>query len=339
MKLSTPTIPFLAIPVLLLTLLTGCASKPTVPDWVVGDSNQYKSTQYLIGRGQGSSQEDARDRARADLSKIFQVTIAIDSEDVQKFKSDPSNENNYESHSSRRISTHTEQIIRGIQIAEHWQDPNTHSHYALAILPRLQTAASMRQQISQLDNDTSTHIEHSRQSTDLFVKIAAANLAIESQLERGSLQKSLQIVDITGRATQSPTSSAKLYSDMNALLKRVKIAPQVTGDAPAEFTEIISGALAKAGFMIDTGENPDFILKSKLTLTDLGVRDRWHWMRGNIELVLTETANNRVRGTKRWNIKGNAQDKAVTLKRTMNQADSVLKRELRTAVIEMATSH
>jgi len=344
MKPSTPTIHFwaihfLAIPALLLSLLTGCASKPTIPDWVIGDSNQYQSTQYLIGRGQGSTQEEARDRARADLSKIFQVAIAIDSEDVQKFKSDPSADNNYESHSSRRISTHTEQIIRGIQIAELWQDPDSQSHYALAILPRLQTAASMRQQLSQLDSDTNAHIEHSRQSTDLFVKIAAANLAIESQLERESLQKSLQIVDITGRASQSPTSSAMLYSDMNALLKRVKIAPQVTGDASSEFSEIISGALAKAGFMIDTGQHPDFILQSKLLLTDLGNRDGWHWMRGSIELVLTEAANDRVRGTKRWNIKGNAQGKSIAFKRTMNQADKVLKQELRSAVIEMATSH
>ena len=339
MKRLTPTIPVLAIPVLLLSLLTGCASKPTTPDWVVGNSKQYQDSQYLIGRGQGSTQEKARDRARADLSKIFQVAIAIDSEDIQKFKSDPAADNNYESHSSRRISTHSEQIIRGIQIAEHWQDPNTQSHYALAILPRLQTAASMRQQLSQLDSDTSTHIEHSRQSSDLFVKIAAANLAIESQLERESLQRSLQIVDVTGRATPSPTSSAKLRSDMNALLKRVKIAPQVADNTPAGFTKIISGALAKAGFMIDTGQSPDFILQSKLVLTDLGFRDGWHWMRGNIELALIESANDRVRGTKRWNIKGNAQDKAITLKRTMNQADTVLKQELRAAVIEMATSH
>ena len=339
MKLSTVVFPKLAIPVLFFSLLSGCASKPTVPDWVVGESNQYKNAQYLIGRGQGPTQEKARDRARADLSKIFQVAISIDSEDVQKFRADPSAENNYESHASRRISTHTDQIVRGIQIAEHWQDPNTQSHYALAILPRLQTATSMRQQLSEIDSNTQTHIEHSRQSTDLFVKIAAANLAVESQLERESLQKSLQIVDISGRATPSPTTSAKLYSDLNVLLKRVKIAPQVTDNSPDGFSVIVSGALAKAGFMIDTGQNPDFILQSKLLLTDLGKKDGWYWMRGSIELVLSEAADNRVRGSKRWNIKGSGQGKPFALKRTMNQADSVLKQELRAAIIEMVTSH
>jgi hypothetical protein len=55
--------------------------------------------------------------------------------------------------------------------------------------------------------------------------------------------------------------------------------------------------------------------------------------------VLIEKVNNRVHGTKRWNIKSNAQNKTVTLKRTMNRADSVLKLELRAALIEMTTSH
>ena len=91
--------------------------------------------------------------------------------------------------------------------------------------------------------------------------------------------------------------------------------------------------------MINNGLNPSFTLQSKLVLTDLGVKDGWHWIRGNIELVLIEKVNNRVHGTKRWNIKSNAQNKTVTLKRTMNRADSVLKLELRAALIEMTTSH
>ncbi len=335
MKLSA-----FAIIALMISLISGCASKPAVPDWVVGDSASYKSNQYLIGRGHASTQEEAKDRARADLSKIFQVAVTVDSEDIQKFRTDTAAEGGqYESQSSRHITTHTEQIIRGIQIAELWQDPNTQSHHALAILPRLQTAASLRQQISQLDSETSNHVEQSRKSTDLFLKIAAANQAVESQLEREALQKSLQVVDITGRATESPTSSAKLYSDMSELLKRVKIAPQTLENEPTGFSEIVSGALAQAGFMIDTGQNPEFLLQSKLDLTDLGFRDGWYWQRGTMEVTLIENANKRIRGTKRWNIKGNAPDKESAAKRTLNQADAVLKQELRAAIIEMANSH
>ena len=58
--------------------LAGCASQPT-PDWVAGDAREYPAHAYLVGRGQGPSGEEARDRARADLAKIFdaEVTAAL----------------------------------------------------------------------------------------------------------------------------------------------------------------------------------------------------------------------------------------------------------------------
>jgi len=321
-------------------LLGGCVSQPpAAPDWIAGDSAQYKSAQYLIGRGQAATQEEARDRARADLAKIFQVAVTAESEDVQKFKTVPAGPGQYESQASRRITTHTDQVIRGIQIAELWQDPATKNYHALAVLPRLQTAASLRQQISQLDEATGNHIEQSRKNSDLFLKIAAANLALEAQQERDALQKSLQVVDITGRGLESQWNSAKLKSDLDGLLKRVRIASQVASDSTPGLAEVVAGALAKAGFMIETGQNPDFVLQAKMDLADLGFKEGWYWQRGILEIALSETATGRVRGTRRWTVKSNAPDKESAAQRALNQADTILKQELRTTIIDMVNSH
>ena len=329
-----------AIFTFVLLFLSGCASdKPAPPDWITGDSANYKSAQYLIGRGQAPTQEEAKDRARADIAKIFQVAVVASSDDVQKFKSAGAEPGQYETQSSRSIATRTEQIVHGIQIAELWQDSATKNYHVLAVLPRLQAASSLRQQISQLDEATGNHIEQSRKNTDLFLKIAAANQAVESEQERELLQKSLQIVDITGRAPESQWNSAKLKSDLDGLLKRVRIASQVAADSTPGLAEIVSGALAKSGFMIETGQNPDFVLQSRMDLTDLGLKEGWYWQRGVLEITLSETATKRVRGTKRWIIKSNAPDKESSLKRALNQTDAVLKQELRTAIIDMANSH
>jgi len=327
-----------AMVALIFSLLCSCARQPpAAPDWIAGDSDRYKSSQYLIGHGQAATQEEAKDRARVDLAKIFQVAVLSDSEDVQEFKSAPAGQGQYENSVSRRITTSTEQIIRGIQIAEQWQDPATKNYYVLAVLPRLQAAASLRQQVRQLDEATAIHFEKSRKSSDLFQKIAAANLAVVSQQERDSLQKSLQVVDITGSGLASQWSSEKLKSDLDGLLKRVRIASQVTSDSTPGLTEVVAGALANAGFMIETGLNPDFVLLAQMKLADLGFQDGWYWQRGVLEVTLSESATNRVRGTKHWNVKGNAPDKDSAGKRALNQADAVLKQELRAAIIDMAT--
>lgn len=323
-----------------LMILTGCASQPTTsqPDWVTGDSATYKSAQYLLGRGQGSTQDDAKDRARADLAKIFQVAVVASSEDIQQFKTSGAAEGQYESQSSRSISTRTDQIVRGIQIAELWQDPASKDFHALALLPRLQTAASLRQQIGQLDDATGSYITQSRGNADLFLKIAAASRALESQRERDSLQKSLQVVDITGRGVEAQWNAAKLKADLDALLKRVRIASQVTADSTPGSAEIVSGALAQAGFMIETGQNPDFVLQARLNLVDVGVMEGWYWQRGTLEITLTEAANGRVRGTRRWDIKASATDRETSIRRALSQADAILKQELGPTIIGMATA-
>lgn len=332
-------LPVIFVFALMLSLLYGCASEPTTPDWVAGNSARYNSAQYLIGRGQAATQEEAKDRARADIAKIFQVAVVASSEDMQSAKSDSSGASHYEAQASRRISTRTDQIVRGIQIAELWQDPVNKEQHALAVLPRLQTAASLRQQIDQIDAATGKHIEQSRNSSDLFLKIAAASLALESEQERKSLQRSLQIVDPTGRGSESQWNSAKLSSDLDGLLKRVRIAAQISADSAPELAEVVSGALANAGFMIETGSDPDFVLQARMVLDDLGLQGGWYWQRGVLEVTLSEKASGRVRGTKRWTVKASAPDRESAAKRAVNQADAILKSELRPQIIDMVNSH
>lgn len=326
-----------------ILLSGGCATEPVQqpkPDWVDGDSASYQSTQYLVGRGMASTQEEAKDRARADLAKIFQVKVAVDSEDVQSFKTDSTGTGpgQYEGSASRRISTSTGQIVRGIQIVELWHDLANNNVHALAVLSRLQAAASLRQQINELDDATGTYIEQSQKNTDLFLKIGAASRAVDAQQERQVLQKSLQVLDPSGIGTEPKWDSTKLKADLDELLKRVRVASQVSIDSPQGLAEIVDGALAKAGFMIETGQKPDFILQARMNLTDLGFQDGWYWQRGTLEVTLSEAGSGRVRGTKHWPIKSSAQDRKSSIKRALDQADTVLKQDLGPAIIVMAGS-
>lgn len=330
----------LAVFAAVLSLLGGCATQISQPDWIAGNSTAYQNAQYLLGRGQASTQEGAKDRARADLTKIFQVAVTVSSEDAQKFKraAADTEPGQYEESSSRHISIRTDQIVRGIQVVELWQDPVTKNFHALALLPRLQAATSLRQQINQLDEDTRNYIEQSQKNSDLFLKIAAAQLAVQSQQGRATLQQSLRIVDASGRGLEPLWSSSKLRADLDELLKRVRLALQVTEDSPPGLQEIVAGALAQSGFLIEAGQNPDFVLQARMNLTDLGLQDGWYWQRGNLEITLSETTNGRVRGAKRWSVKGNAADRETAIKRTLDQVDRVLKQELRSAVIGLANS-
>ncbi len=318
----------------------GCVSRPTMPDWVNGPAEKYPGEQYLVGRGQAATAEEARDRARADLAKIFEVAVAVESEDIQTFrqKSDSAGKDakpagEYAAQASRRLTTRADHIIEGIQIAEVWQDPLTRTQHAFAVLPRLQASMRLRQEIERLDAATRKYLDESRAAADILMKIGAARHALEAQRERAGYQKSLRIVDPTGRGAESEWNTARLDADLADLLRRVRVAVQTAPDAPPGFAAAVSGAVAGAGFLIATGEKPEYVLVANLALEDLGLRDGWYWQRGALEVTLREMAANRVRVSRRWDIKVSAQDHAVSRQRALDQAAAFLKKDLRETLI------
>ncbi|MBI3546888.1 MAG: LPP20 family lipoprotein [Gammaproteobacteria bacterium] len=327
--------------VLSAVLLTACASP--MPDWVNSASKKYPSEQYLIGRGQAPKADEARDRARADLAKIFEVSVTVESQDVQIFRLQTAKDktaksaDEYPDQTSRQIITRADQIIEAIQIADVWRDPQIKTYHALAILPRQQATQRLRQEIARLDAVTGTYLETARNSGDPLRKIGATQQALDAQMQRVGYQKSLRNVDPVAQEKESAWSTAQLNADLSDLLKRAHIAVKVKADMPKGFAAQVERILAAAGFLIDTGEKPDYVLDTQLTLEDLGWREGQYWQRGILLISLRETANERVRGSKQWDIKAAAApDHAVSIQRARDQAVSILRKELRDSLLGFA---
>ena len=316
-------------------VLFGCASAPSTPDWVNGKSAKYPDNQYLVGRGQADAQEEARNRARADLAKILEVGVSAKSSDVTSFSSGP--EGKTESQISRSITTRTEQIVRGIQIPEGWQDPQTKSYYALAVLPRSQAAMGLRAEIDRLDAATQGYVQGARSAPDLLAQVASAAKALDSQRERDAVQRTLQVIDVSGLGVPPQQNSGQLAADLADLLKRVRMKPQAPGSQ--ELERMLSAALSAAGFVPESGDDAPYVLFGSLQLDDLGLINGWYWMRGTLEVQLAEKASGKVRGNKRWEIKTSSPQKATAQRRALDEADATLKRELRPAILGFAVGN
>jgi len=233
--------------------------------------------------------------------------------------------------------TRTDQIVRGIQIPEGWQDPQTKSYYALAVLPRSQAAMALRADIERLDAATQGYVQGARNTPDLLAQVASASRALDSQRERDAVQRALQVIDVTGLGVEPRQNSGQLAADLNALLKRVRMKPQAPGSQ--ELERMLSAALSAAGFVPEAGAAAPYVLLGSLQLDDLGVIDGWYWMRGTLEVQLTEAASGKVRGNKRWEIKTSSPQKATAQRRTLDEADATLKRELRPAILGFAVGN
>lgn len=322
-------------------LATGCASirNDGTPDWVAGKSARYPDSRYLVGRGQAADQQDARNRARADLAQIFETSVKVETSDVTRFSTsgNEGDKRRAESQVSRNIVTRTDQIVQGIQIAELWRDPKTGAHHALAVLPRQQAATALRQEIERLDGATRGYVEQARNMQDLLLRTAAADRALESQAARDAIQKTLRVVDLTGRGVEPEFNSGKLAADLDSLLKRVRVKPQTLAGEDPDLEAMLSGGLSAAGFAPAPEGEASYVLAGSLRLDDMGLIEGWYWTRGVLEVRLVEVTSGKVRGTRRWEVKGSARDKATARRRALDEANAILKRRLRATILGFAT--
>lgn len=322
---------------LLMPLLLGaCGSnvKPENmrPDWVLGQSAKYPAGSYLMGRGQADNMAVAKDRARADLAKIFSVNISEQSKDVSSYTQTGAGVQNT-ADVSRSISTGTNQVLSGVEISDTWQDPQSQQYYALATLSRAKADASLRQQITDLDASTQAYMSQANGSPDLFDKIAAATGAVNAQQTRAGLQTMLQVVDITGRGIPPQWPLGKLQGDRGALLKQLQITASADGSDADDVKKMLAGALANAGFTVQDGA--PYTLTASLNYGNLEPRNGWYWVTGRLQISMN--GGTRARGSRSWDLKVSATDQQLVHQRLMDQISQYLQSDLQDTVLGFAS--
>ncbi len=318
------------VPLLLLALIAaaGCAGRqsPPAPEWVYGDASDYPVTGYLIGRGQAGNAADARDRARADLAKNFEVAVVETSVDRSSHASGSDRASASESQQVvRELTTRIERVVRGVEIAEQWQEARNGEHHALAVLPRARAAQALRDEIAALDTATESYLTRARAQEELFSQLRLARQAVLSQRQREQLQRTLQVVDLTGQGVAARWSLVHLQADHDALLERISLRPESSGSHSVPVREMLAAALSQAGFTVSGAA--EFTVVARLDIDELTQREGWYWRNGVLEVSLRDRQGNSV-GTQRWMLREAATDPKVAQRRVMERAAEVLSREL-----------
>ena len=324
--------------ILLLSVFTACSQGPkpnAQPGWILGQDANYPSSSYLLGRGQGDNLAIAKDRARADLAKNFSVNVSEQLKDISAYTQSTAGPAKNSQDVSRSLSTRTDEMLRGVEIGETWQDPVTQEYYALAVLSRLKADAALRQQISDLDASTRSYLNQSQASNDLFVKIANATRAVDAQTTRTGLQQELQVVDITGRGMPPIWPLGQLQADRSALLARLKITAAATGQDADAVQPILAGALANAGFTVAGGG--DYTMTANLNYANLALRgDGWYWITGTLQVTLEANNGGQAHGVHRWEVKVSATDPQLVHQRLMDQIALDLNTDIQATILSFA---
>ena len=326
---------------LLSLFITACSftsndAKP--PDWINGQSKKYNRALYLTGQGSALTVADAKDRARSDLAKQFEVAIREQSLQSQTFTSEEVNGEAIQALDqkiSRQLLISTKRSLQAVEIAGQWHDPGHDMYYALAVLSRNKARHQFEQELRTLDQQARQRLQQAESESTLLTRAALVQQAINSQQQRIVVQSSLQVVDLSGRGNPPELSLAELIRSRDTLIKQISIQPAASGSKSIELVKILSGAIAGAGFTVANTGNSDYQLKTQTLLDPVIEQDGFYWLRGTMQINLIDTSGNNV-GVQRWPLKVSSISINRTRQRLLSEVDQLLKNDLREVLLAFA---
>jgi hypothetical protein len=320
-------------------LQTGTVVNAKEPDWLSGEPSGYPNSQYVVATGSASDAETAQKRAQANLAKVFELRIretATTTQDVQSHKVDGVESVSSIQRIDSQINVSTDKLIEGTRIAEHWQNPDDRTYYALAVLDRHQAGNSIRSEIERLDSETDFKLKKAQSESDSLLKVADMQGAITSQDQRTALQKTLKVIDLSGRGMESKWSRAELVADLQKALNALQMQAVVKRDSVGGLDKILSGAMAGAGF-VPAGSASGYRLALDVATQPSFQQQDWYWQRATMNLQL-EAPDGTVRGQKSWPLKISASRPEQLGARLRARIEKILKAELGPAVFGFVTA-
>ena len=329
--------------VLIVLGMAGCASQtqtptPAQPAWVLGESSDYPRSKYLTGVGDADTLNDAKSRARAELAKIFSISIDASSIDKSTFESSQSSQNPTNNSTTnslaieQEIRTHTKQLLQGVELAQVWKDETTQRYFALAVLPRIKTGLALRTEIGQLDQAIASQIKQTQATPSLFRKIGQSATAIQLMVKRETLNKQLQVVSALGQGMPASWSLEKLKTDHSALLYRVTITALSTGSDVSQIKTALENTLANSGYQVTpTG---DYKITANLTTSPLPRRGDWYYHKAALTISIKGEQHKSLGGHE-WNYKVSASDPQLARLRVVEKAKALMDSELNSKLLEI----
>ncbi len=304
-------------------LLASCSS-----DQVREDAEGLDRQTYLIGTGTADNEENAKQRARSNLAKIFEVEIKEDTSDYSQVRSDSNKGKKGIKRSwqvDRSISTYTNRVLEGVQIASLKQDEKSRQYRAIAVLPRKQAYSYLSTQIQTLDSNVRQLMSDAVDEQDKIKKLRLLYQALEKQKQRDQLQKALVIVDTKGIGLPTDVSFWQIQDQLDKTLASISFSLDIKPNQKIDLYALLDSAIANVG--AKTGKQGDYQLTSTIEVYDLGKIQGWNWYKALLTLKITGSGH-RTLVAKRVTVKVAALDapsaKIKLQKKLLNYTEQVL---------------
>lgn len=288
---------------LLLCLGTSAAAAEKRPDWIDGTSSFYSEEEYLTGVGSGGSRREAEDAAYTALARIFRAQVQSQTQEREHLRQGEAQGKIRTERTvdlSQSIEVSTQKVLENVRISEHWVEPETRVHYALATVFRRQAAAALAERIGGLDRQIAVSLAEAEASDKPLQRLRALRRTDRLMQLRQAYNTDLRIMRRSGEGIEPSVTPAALAALIDAFLSRdFRLSVETSGPEGKTLRPTLMEGLTREGFQItDSKEDTDLVVSAEGSTEKVDLQDpRLTFVRWEVHLDLVEGPSGRILGS------------------------------------------
>lgn len=314
-----------------LLFLGGCGlftrNPDQMPDWILGESSDYPKEEYVSSIGAASNLPEAQNRARAGISNYFSISVkeTIKYSDSTEFEWIKHQVPQKRQELEQAIVDSMTQSLGEVKLVNEWRDQKKGIYYVLGVVERENLINKLKVEIDNLDDVTNKAIKLSNTDESQLRRFKMASRAIKAQRKRSLLQVQLMVMSNDKKGVPYRWTIRDLEPHRRNLIPKVKVQTTSRGAFQFETKMAIEKTLKAEGFI--TMRQGSLKIASAMTIRNLGEKNGWHWLEGQLNLKILED-NHRVIGEKTWLLKISAGGEKAAEARLLGKAKEVINYEL-----------
>lgn len=250
---------------------------------------KFPESNYMTATGIGESEIEARNRAVAELSRIFESKVYSDTLDRIKTVISTSKGEETEQRVESNIKVMSAVELKGVKIGREWYDEKTRNYYALAVLDRYQAKENWLNELEEWDRKIESEARAAGALQSDFLVLKSLRKVVSMWLEREVIVSRLSVLGFNA-APPASFDMGSVYQQIARLKKEMKISLEISGKQSSVLKDVIGESLGEKGYLMSSDRVGSDVVISGSVKTEPVKLDNpgWEFCRATVSLNIKD---------------------------------------------------
>lgn len=243
---------------LLTVFACGGMSTPTMTTAGEKDfAKGYPESEYLFAVGLGQSESEAGNRAKAELSRIFESRIKSDTLDKMRSVLAASGAEQFEQSVESKVRVQSDVELQGVEIARMVKE-GSGEYKALAVLERAKANREWKRRVDDIDSEAEGNMKTYRSAATTLGRYRALRVVSDLWVQREIYASRINVLGYS--VPPAPFDAGEVYKQIPVLRADMPILLDIRSDYSDVVRDSVGEALGNRGFVMTFQESESAVI-------------------------------------------------------------------------------